>query len=141
MHQVVLDGISDNMASLVQSGKYVSINTTDTATNIFLFFWDSLRGSIACSLLVGGITDHNSVYKVNRLCPSIVLSYYLVLPTLIPVPSSLPVPIPSPRFSPPLRPNIPPLSILPPPSKIRPATTTSETPMSLASEQTAHRGT
>ena len=35
MHQVVLDGIIDNMASLVESGKYGSINTTDTATNGF----------------------------------------------------------------------------------------------------------
>ena len=33
IHQVVLDGISDNMASLVESGKYGSINTTDTTTN------------------------------------------------------------------------------------------------------------
>ena len=30
IHQVVLDGISDNMASLVESGKYGAINTTDT---------------------------------------------------------------------------------------------------------------
>ena len=35
IHQVVLDGISDNMASLVESGKYVAINTTDTSTNGF----------------------------------------------------------------------------------------------------------
>ena len=35
IHQVVLDGISDNMASLVDSGKYGSINTTDTPTNGF----------------------------------------------------------------------------------------------------------
>ena len=35
IHQVVLDGISDNMASLVASGKYGSINTTDTTTNGF----------------------------------------------------------------------------------------------------------
>ena len=35
MHQVVIDGINYNMASLVQSGKYVVINTTDTATNGF----------------------------------------------------------------------------------------------------------
>ena len=32
IHQVVLDGISDNMASLFQSGKYGVINTTDTST-------------------------------------------------------------------------------------------------------------
>ena len=30
IHQVVLDGISDNMASLVESGKYGFRNTTDT---------------------------------------------------------------------------------------------------------------
>ena len=35
IHQVVLDGISDNMASLVESGKYGSINITDTSTNGF----------------------------------------------------------------------------------------------------------
>ena len=35
IHQIVLDGISDNMASLVESGKYGAINTTDTSTNGF----------------------------------------------------------------------------------------------------------
>ena len=35
IHQVVLDGISDNMASLVEYGKYGAINTTDTSTNGF----------------------------------------------------------------------------------------------------------
>ena len=35
IHQVVLDGISDNIVSLVESGKYGSINTTDTNTNGF----------------------------------------------------------------------------------------------------------
>ena len=35
IHQVVLDGISDNMASLVESAKYGAINTTDTSTNGF----------------------------------------------------------------------------------------------------------
>ena len=35
IHQVVLDGISDNMASLVESGKYGAINTTYTSTNGF----------------------------------------------------------------------------------------------------------
>ena len=54
IHQVVLDEISDNMDSLVESGKYGSINTTETSTNGFyvimftsgaytlkalLFFW------------------------------------------------------------------------------------------------------
>ena len=35
IHQVVIDGISDNMTSLVESGKYGAINTTDTSTNGF----------------------------------------------------------------------------------------------------------
>ena len=35
IHQVVLDGIRDNVDSLVESGKYGSINTTDTSTNGF----------------------------------------------------------------------------------------------------------
>ena len=30
IHQVFIDGISENMASLVQSGKYGTMNTTDT---------------------------------------------------------------------------------------------------------------
>ena len=35
IHQVVLDSISDNMASLVKSVKYGAINTTDISTNVF----------------------------------------------------------------------------------------------------------
>ena len=35
IHQVVLDGISDNMVSLVESGTYGAINTTYTSTNGF----------------------------------------------------------------------------------------------------------
>ena len=35
IHKVVIDRISDNMASLVQSGKYGAINTADTTTNGF----------------------------------------------------------------------------------------------------------
>ena len=35
IHQVVIDGISDNTASLVESGTYEAINTTDTSTNGF----------------------------------------------------------------------------------------------------------
>ena len=35
IHRVFLDGISDNMVSLVESGKYGIINTTDTTTNVF----------------------------------------------------------------------------------------------------------
>ena len=32
MHQVLLDGISNNISSLVQSGNYGSINTIDSTT-------------------------------------------------------------------------------------------------------------
>ena len=35
IHQVVLEGISDNMASLFESGKYGAINTTGITTNVF----------------------------------------------------------------------------------------------------------
>ena len=35
IHQVVLDRISENMASLVQAGMYVTINTDDTSANVF----------------------------------------------------------------------------------------------------------
>ena len=35
IHQFFIDGISDNIVSLVESGKYGAINTTDTATNGF----------------------------------------------------------------------------------------------------------
>ena len=35
IHQIVIDVISDNMASLVQSGMYGDINTYDTTTNVF----------------------------------------------------------------------------------------------------------
>ena len=35
IHQIVLDGIRDNMASLAQSGKYSVINIADTTVNGF----------------------------------------------------------------------------------------------------------
>ena len=35
IHQGVLDGISENMASLVQLGMYGAIITDDTTTNVF----------------------------------------------------------------------------------------------------------
>ena len=74
------------------------------------------------------------------LCPSSVLSCYLVLPTQIPGPSSLPVPIPTLRIAPPLR--LTPLLLppFPPPITIRPYPTTAKTSTPLASEQTTNRG-
>ena len=38
INQVVLDGISDNMSLLVQSGMYGIINTDDTTTNGLMLF-------------------------------------------------------------------------------------------------------
>ena len=35
IHQVILDGISDNMVSLVQYGKFYDINITDTSTMVY----------------------------------------------------------------------------------------------------------
>ena len=35
MHKVVLDKISENIASLVQSGMYGAINIDDNTTNVF----------------------------------------------------------------------------------------------------------
>ena len=35
IHQVVLDGISDHMASLVQSGMYGAINIDETTKHVF----------------------------------------------------------------------------------------------------------
>ena len=44
IHQVVLDTISDNMASLVESGKYGALNTTDTSTNgFYVIFFHQVR--------------------------------------------------------------------------------------------------
>ena len=44
--QVVLDGISNNMASLFKSGKYGVINTTETATNKFYVIMFTLEAYI-----------------------------------------------------------------------------------------------
>ena len=38
IHQVVLEGISENMASLVQSGMYGAINTDDTQQMDYMLF-------------------------------------------------------------------------------------------------------
>ena len=71
IHQVVLDGISDNMSSLVESGKYGAINKTDTATNGFYVImftseeytlqeWKTIYGKI--------ITAEELVVKTKYLC-------------------------------------------------------------------------
>ena len=95
--------------------------------NFFLLSCTSLCVSVSCSILGGGIPSHNSVYKSTRICPSIVLSCYLVFPALIPGPLSLPVPSPPSRFAPHFLPTMSLLSPLPPPSPILPYLTTEET--------------
>ena len=35
IHQVVIEGTSDNISSLVKSGKYSAIKTADTTTNLY----------------------------------------------------------------------------------------------------------
>ena len=50
----------------------------------FFFFWSVLRDPIACSLLGVDILSQNSGYKVTRLCPSIMLSFYFVPPPSFP---------------------------------------------------------
>ena len=44
IHKVVLDGISDNMALLVQSGIYCSVNTDYTSSNGFYVIQIHIRG-------------------------------------------------------------------------------------------------
>ena len=43
IHQIFIDGISDNIALLVESGKYGSINTTDITTNGFYVIMFTLK--------------------------------------------------------------------------------------------------
>ena len=54
IHQVVLYGISDNLASLVESGKYCSINTTDITT---YGFYVIIFASVAYTL-----QDNTNIY-------------------------------------------------------------------------------
>ena len=70
-HQVVLDQISDNMSSLVVSGNYGAISTTDTETN---GFYDIMFTSGAYTLqdntTIDGqiITTDELVVKEQYIC-------------------------------------------------------------------------
>ena len=71
IHQVVLDGISDNMASLVKPGKYGSINTTDTSTNgFYVIIFTSGAYTLQYNTTIYGkiITAGESVVKPQYLC-------------------------------------------------------------------------
>ena len=67
VHQVVLDGISDNMALLFESGKYGSINKTDTTTNgfyIIMFTSEAYKlqdnTTIDVKIITAGDVDYNT---------------------------------------------------------------------------------
>ena len=71
IHQVVLDGISDNMASLVESGKYGAIKTTDTSTNgFYVIMFKSGAYTLQENTKIDGqiITAGEFVVKAKYLC-------------------------------------------------------------------------
>ena len=71
MHQFVLDGISYNMVSLVESGKYGAINTTDTATNgfyVIVFTLEAYTLQDNTTIDVKIITAGGLVVKAQYLC-------------------------------------------------------------------------
>ena len=71
IHQVVLDGISNNVALLVESGKYGAINTTGTKTNVFfVIMFASEAYTLQDNTAIEGkiITDGEFVVKAQYLC-------------------------------------------------------------------------
>ena len=71
IHQVVIDGMSDNMALLVESGKYGAINTNDTETNWFyVLIFTSEAYTIQDNTTIDGqiITAGELVIKAQYIC-------------------------------------------------------------------------
>ena len=71
IHQVVIDGISDNMASLVESGNYGAINATNTATNgfyVIMFTSQSYTLQDNTNIDRNIITDSKLVVKAQYFC-------------------------------------------------------------------------
>ena len=71
IHQVVTDGISDNMASFVKSGENGAINRTDTAKNGFFVIVFTLEAyTLQDNAKIGGkiITAGELVVKSQYLC-------------------------------------------------------------------------
>ena len=71
IHQVVLYGISKNVASFVQSLKYISVKTTYTATNIFyVIMFTSEAYILQYNTTIYGqiITSGELVVKAQYLC-------------------------------------------------------------------------
>ena len=76
IHQVVLDKICDNMASLVQSGKYGAINTYDTTKNVFYvikfiseeyMLQNNTRVERQVFIQVNYLSRHNIFYPCNKI--------------------------------------------------------------------------
>ena len=71
IHQVVLDGIRDNIALLVKPGKYGAINTTETATNgFYVIILKSEAYTLQHNTTIYGqiITAGELVIKAQYLC-------------------------------------------------------------------------
>ena len=71
IHQVVLDGISDNMASLIESGKFGAINTTYKSTNgFYVIMFKSGAYTLQENTTIDGniITAGELVVKAKYLC-------------------------------------------------------------------------
>ena len=71
IHQVFLDGISDNMALLVESGKYGAIITDDTTTNgFYVIIFTSESYTLQDNTTIYGqiITAGELVAKAIYLC-------------------------------------------------------------------------
>ena len=71
IHQVVLDKISENMASLVQSGLYGAINTDDNTTNgFYVIQFLSEAYTLQNNTTIDGkfISTDELVFKAQYLC-------------------------------------------------------------------------
>ena len=71
IHQVIIDGISDNMASLVLSGKYCAIKPSDKTTNgyyVIKFISESYTLQNNTKIYGKNITAGELVVKVQYLC-------------------------------------------------------------------------
>ena len=71
IRQVVLDGISDNIASLVESVKYGAINKTDKSTNgFYIIMFTSGAYKLQKNTTIEGqvITDGKLVVKSQYIC-------------------------------------------------------------------------
>ena len=71
IHHVVLDVISDNMASLVKSGKYSAVNRTDTAKNgftVIMFKSEAYKLEDNTAIYGQNITAGELFFKEKYLC-------------------------------------------------------------------------